>query len=220
MLIIVVVVVAFGGYRFGFTSRASYVQEMAMLKQTVANLNEENHKLTQQLNILRVELEVAQQAAKRSQGTITDGLKRERQLQEQLAFYQKVMAPELQQQGFVIDAFNVTQTLSDDRFRFELVLMQLDKIKHTIKGNIQVTLHGTVDGQPQQLALQPLMPEGTEPLVFSFKYFQVIEGEFVLPPGFTPERVDVASEVFQFRKKRGELTRSFVWQAQMTGTTE
>lgn len=210
----------FTGYKWGAYAHRAQISEIATLQKTTDNLNQENNRLTRQLNVLGVELEVQRLAAQNAQDTIIEGLARENQLQEQLAFYQKVMAPELDQQGFVIDAFEVQATQSINTFRFELVLMQQDKIKHTLKGNISVTVHGAQNGSPEALPLLTLMPENTDPLTFGFKYFQVLHGQFTLPEGFVPERIQVNSEVFQFKKKRGDLEKVFEWNLQSAPVAE
>lgn len=201
----------FLGYKFGNFLTDSQLKETATLKHSLENLNVENNELTRKLNVLGVELEVQRLANQQAQKSIEQGLEREADLKRQLGFYQKVMAPELKQEGFVIDAFNVEQTLSDNVYRFDLVLMQQDKIKSVVKGNVDVTLTGSQEGKPKEIRLFDLMVETSEPLTFSFKYFQVLKGQFAVPENFRPEKIVIRAEVFQFRKKRGDLERSFDW---------
>lgn len=202
------------GYILGNNVSEIQQKEINMLNQTVDNINNENNELTKKLNILGVELEVQKLASQQSQITIQEGMQREVGYREELAFYQKVMAPELKQDGFLIDAFNVSKALSENSYNFDLVLMQQDKIKTVIKGNVDVIIRGSQAGQPAELRLLDLMPQGTKPLSFGFKYFQVIEGQFALPERFQPESVHISSEVYQFKRKRGELSVSFDWQLQ------
>ena len=58
-----------------------------------------------------------------------------------------------------------------DKERASSVLQQ-DKIKTVIKGNVDVIIRGSQAGQPAELRLLDLMPQGTKPLSFGFKYFQ------------------------------------------------
>lgn len=199
------------GYMLGNDLSQAQQAEIDTLNQTVENINKENNQLTKNLNILGVELEVERLASQQAQSNIEEGMVEQAKLREELAFYQKVMAPELNQDGFVIEAFNVAKALSDNTYTFDLVLMQQDKIKTNIKGNLDVTIRGSQSGQVKELRLLDLMPQGSKPLVFSFKYFQVIEGQFQLPVGFEPESIQVSSEVYQFKRKRGDLEISFDW---------
>ncbi|GAA0859663.1 DUF6776 family protein [Aliiglaciecola litoralis] len=199
-------------FTYGNHDNARQQAEIATLKHTMDNLAKENQRLTRELNILGVELEVQRLAAQKLQVKIQQDLAREAQLKQENQFYQKVMAPELTQDGFVIEAFDVQKSQSDNGFRYELVLMQQDKIKSVVKGDVKVTLVGSLNGQPTQLDLSQLATEESQSLSFSFKYFQTIKGEIILPDGFTVERVKVNATVYQFKRKRGELETSFEWQ--------
>ncbi len=216
---ILLVGATFLGYKFGYYLADSQLKEIATLKHSLENLNAENNELTRKLNVLGVELEVQRLANQQAQKNIEQGMERESELKRQLGFYQKVMAPELKQEGFVIDAFNVEQTLSDNVYRFDLVLMQQDKIKNVVKGNVDVTLTGSQEGRPKEIRLFDLMLEPSEQLTFSFKYFQVLKGQFTLPQNFRAEKVVVRAEVFQFRKKRGDLEHTFDWYAEASSDT-
>ena len=190
----------------------SYQQKALLtLEHTVQNLQLENNELSKKLNILRVELDVAALSQQKTFAEIKLSIEREKALQKDIAFYQQVMAPELTQQGFVIDAFNVEKTLSDRVYRFELVMMQREKIKNTLKGSLDITLVGSEAGKSKQYALKSLLVDPEQVLAFGFKYFQILDGQIKLPEGFQPERILVQSEIFQFNRKKGELHSVFDW---------
>jgi hypothetical protein len=122
------------------------------------------------------------------------------------------MAPELNEEGFLIDGFNLEPALSDNSFRFELVLMQQNKTKNTIRGNLKVTLIGSEAGQAKQYNIDSLLSDQEQKgLTFGFKYFQVIEGEIKLSKDFQPEQISVHADIYQFKRKKGELTTIFDW---------
>ncbi|GAB5381463.1 MAG: hypothetical protein Alis3KO_34170 [Aliiglaciecola sp.] len=212
LLILILAIASYSAFKYGNQHYAKQQNEIEMLQHTMSNLDAENQRLTQRLNVLGVELEVQRLAALNLQNSISEGLQRETQLQQEISFYQRVMAPELKQEGFVIEAFDIAPSVSERGFRYELVLMQQDKIKNVVKGTIEVTLIGSEQGKPKRYALPSLVEAESDPLTFSFKYFQVINGEFILPEGFAPEKIQVKAEVFQFRRKRGDLERTFDWQ--------
>jgi hypothetical protein len=200
------------GFSWGNRDNIEQKREIEQFNITLSNLQSENNELTKNLNILGVELEVARIAEQRTKQEIEQGLEREEQLRSDLAFYQQVMAPELEPQGFAIDSFNVEPALSERYFRFELVMMQQEKIKNVIKGNIKVSLQGNENGKLKTISLLKLMSEEAKALKFSFKYFQVIEGELQLPEGFIPEKIIVHADIYQFKRKRGELSKTFDWE--------
>lgn len=211
IFIALIAVILYVGFLWG---NAYYDQQKVALathEQSIQNLKLENEKLTKNLNILGVELEVARLAQQQHFIEIGKSLDVEKDLRTQLAFYQQVMAPELNEQGFLIDGFNLEHALSDNSYRFELVLMQQNKTKNTLKGNLKVTLIGSEEGKAKQYTLGSMLSDKEQKLTFSFKYFQVIEGEIKLPKGFQPEQVSVHADIFQFKRKKGELTTVFDW---------
>ena len=198
-----------------FWGNAHYAQQKTAIsthQKSIQNLKLENEKLTKNLNILGVELEVARLTQQQHFIEIGKSIDVEKDLRTQLAFYQQVMAPELKEEGFLIEGFNLEPALSDRSYRFELVLMQQNKTKNTLKGNLKVTLIGSENGKAKQYPIDSLLAEKEqESLTFSFKYFQVIDGEIRLPEGFQPEKVSVHADIFQFKRKKGELTTVFDW---------
>ena len=198
-----------------FLGNAHYDQQKMAVsthEKSIQNLKLENEQLTKNLNVLGVELEVARLAQQQHFVEIGKSIDTEKDLRTQVAFYQQVMAPELNEQGFLIEGFNIKPALSDNSFRFELVLMQQNKTKNTVKGNLKVTLIGSENGKAKQYTIDSLFSDQEQKsLTFSFKYFQVIDGEIKLPEGFQPEQVSVHADIFQFKRKKGKLTTVFDW---------
>ncbi len=213
-LVLCAFVVAGGMIGFGVKSLmvTSEQETLTMLAHSVDNLKAENDSLNRQLNILGVELEVARLANDKNQQLIQQELQSKISLRKQLSFYQKVMAPELEQEGFTIDSFNVASTHSDDYYRFTLVLMQFDKKRDTVKGRINLFVKGSLNGRPIEYNLGDLMASDDKTIDFSFRYFEVLKGEFKLPPGFMPEKVMVKSVLSKAKWGKRNLDRSFDWQ--------
>lgn len=211
LLIIAFTAAIYIAFTYGNQHFEAQQADIAKLKHTMENLSSENQKLSRQLNILGVELEVQRLAAQKSQIEIQTGLDREAQLRQDIQFYQKVMAPELKQAGFLIEAFDVSKSLSKNAYRFELVLLQQDKIKSVVDGTVKVTLIGSQNGLPKQVNLEQVLIEDSAPLKFSFKYFQSLTGEMILPEGFSVEKVAINAQVFQFKRRRGQLDKVFDW---------
>ena len=212
ILIAMVSATLYAGFFWG---NAHYTQQKTTVsthEESIQNLKLENEQLTKSLNILGVELEVARLAQQQHFVEIGKSIDVEKELRTQLAFYQQVMAPELNEQGFLIEGFNLATALSDNSYRFELVLMQQNKTKNTLKGNLKVILIGSENGKAKQYRLDSMLSDQQQKsLTFSFKYFQVIDGEIKLPEGFQPEQVSVHADIFQFKRKKGELTTVFDW---------
>ena len=202
---------AYLGFTLGHNISQQEQREVQQLKQTTANLHRENTRLISQVNVMSVELELATGAKGKTVTELERGLAREVALRKELAFYQQVMAPELSPVGLAIDGFAIEKTLSVGYYRFRLVLVQQQKVKSTLKGKVNITLHGSRDNQPASHTLTSLMEQKSDVFNYNFKYFQMIEGEFQLPEDFLPEKVAIHTAIYKYKRKLGELDKSFDW---------
>jgi hypothetical protein len=208
--------VAYLGFLLGNAERELQAEKIKGLEQSLNNLNADNNAVTKRLNITGVELEVERLAGQNTQLTIKDMLEKNNELRRELSFYQKVMAPELEEEGFTIESLNIEGTSSTNFFRFALVVMQRDKRKNYVKGQAELSLLGSLEGKPEKLDLLVLASLGKK-VEFSFKYFDVIEGEVVLPEGFVPEKVVVNTQLADAKWGKGALQRTFDWQDLVAG---
>lgn len=186
--------------------------EWQQLQHSSNNLKADNDELTRQLNILGVELEVARIANQHSGTLLQQEFANQLALRKELSFYQKVMAPELDQEGFTIDSLEVFNTHSKNYYRFSLVLLQYDKHRETVKGNIKVTIKGSKNGVPSQWELTNGLVSEQRALAFSFRYFEILKGEFNIPEGFMPEQVIIKSQLKEAKWGKQHLDRTFTWE--------
>ncbi|MFT6776722.1 MAG: hypothetical protein ACJAV1_000634 [Paraglaciecola sp.] len=212
ILIVIIAVTLYTGFLWGNVHYTQQKMTVSTHEKSIQNLKLENEQLTKDLNVLGVELEIARLTQQQHFVEIGKSIDVEKDLRTQLAFYQQVMAPELNEQGFLIDGFNLELALSDNSYRFQLVLMQQNKTNNALRGNLNVTLIGSEKGKAKQYAMNSMLfDQKRKKLTFGFKYFQVIDGEIKLPVGFQPEQVSVHAAIFQFKRKKGELTTVFDW---------
>lgn len=214
--LVVLASTTYAGFLLGNADREQQIAKIKGLEQSLNSLNADNNSVTKRLNITGVELEVERLAGQNTQLTIKEMLEKNNELRRELSFYQKVMAPELEEEGFTIESLNIEGTNSTNFFRFALVVMQRDKRKNYVKGQAQLSLLGSLSGKPQRLDLLELASLGDK-VEFSFKYFDVIEGEVVLPDGFVPEKVVVNTQLADAKWGKGRLQRTFDWQDLVAG---
>lgn len=213
--LLLIACVAIGGTCGVFVQRwyANYQTiEWQQLQHSLNNLKTENDELTRQLNILGVELDVARIANQHSATLLQQEFTNQLALRKELSFYQKVVAPELDQEGFTIDSFEVFNTHSENYYRFALVLLQYDKHRNTVKGNIKITIKGSKNGEPSQWDLSNELVSEQRALAFSFRYFEILKGEFSLPKDFMPEQVLIESQLNQTKWNKRHLDRTFSWE--------
>ncbi len=182
----------FIGYRLGNYYHGYQAQTMVQQKNRLDELYQQNAETLKRIHTLEVELEVERYANLKAQNSFKEMEKAHFEVKKELAFYQKIMAPEMEVDGVVIDQITIEATESPQYFQFIAVLVQQKLKKQFAKGHIELTISGSQNGKPTQLALSDVSALTNKDLAFSFKYFQRIVGGFTLPEGFIPEEVTVA----------------------------
>ncbi len=200
------------GYQFAQAEKQTLLEEQQLLSKSLNNLTKVHETLKSEHNMLKVELDIAQLTNEKNQADYQESLERERALKEQVSFYQRVMAPEMSQDGFVIDKMQITPTNSEHNYFVNMILLQHENIKAVIKGDLDITIYGSKNGKPSTLKLESVQDEPKVPLSYAFKYFQVFQTSITLPSDFLPERLEITTSVYKYRKKRGDYKISMLWE--------
>lgn len=216
LIIVVLGMVFYAGYEFANIQKNKLQAENRLINKSLGNLTNVHEQLQSEFNVLKVELDIAQLTNERSQETIKESINREQSLIEQVSFYQRVMAPEKTQDGFVVQRMEINPTVSQRNFSIKMMLLQHENVKAVIKGNLRIRMFGSAEGKPVNFPLVDLQDEPKTSLAFAFKYFQVIETRVTLPDGFTPERFEISTEIYKYNKKRGNYSTTIEWQEAFT----
>jgi len=212
LLILLVSTCLYSGYRVGNFYHGYQTKTLSQQKTRLDNLYEKHVQQNSRINTLEVELEVERMANQRSQALLKSMELTHYQVKKELAFYEKVMAPEKTADGLVIDRISVYPTGSPHHFRFQIVLVQQKVRKRFAKGYVALTLAGSLNNKPSQLKLSTISTLTQKDLSFSFKYFQIIEGEFTLPKNFLPEKIELATILPKNKwQKSQRLDEKFLW---------
>ena len=123
-----------------------------------------------------------------------------KQLQDEIAivnnklfFYQGVISPELETTGVKVHSLQLTHNVQSESWDYELVLMQSQKGRRFLKGNINIMLSVFEGESLTQINLSDLSEQQENS--FRFKYFQTIQGTFSLPAEVTVDEVIVQLSV-------------------------
>lgn len=157
------------------------------------------------LNFKKMEIRNAKLETKQSrldivlvaeQQTIKSLLQSNKQLQEQvtvannkLYFYEGVLAPENEITGVKVHSFEVTQNEQKGFWNYELVLMQSQQDRRLLHGQFNIFLSVFEDQNFKLVALSEL--SGQESSSFKFKYFQTIQGSFLLADEMSVDEIIV-----------------------------
>lgn len=222
LLLMLIVTCAFVGYRIGNYFHIHQEQALSYHKKRLELLYKKDTEQIKRINTLEVELELEKMASQKSLASIKRIENEHYQLKKELAFYEKIMAPEKQADGVVLDDFIVSETATDNRYAFRAFLVHQLIQKRYAKGFIDIKVSGSVNNKTKILNLTDISELTKKECSFSFKYFQVVEGAFVLPEGFSPEQIHVIvtlpksrwqkyhrlEERFKWNLKSGRLTKS------------
>ena len=212
LVIFVLAGMFYAGHEFAKKRNEILSAKNELLAQSIQNLTNENQLINSQLNVKKVELEVASIANEQAQQTLKNRLNLESELRQQISFYQKVMAPEMMQDGFVIESAEISATASDSNYAIKLMMLQHENIKATIKGTLEVTIFGSLQGKPASYSLDKLQDDPEQKLSFAFKYFEVVETRITLPDGFIPDRLEISTDIYKYKRKRGSYKTQIKWQ--------
>jgi len=127
-------------------------------------------------------------------------------LRADVAFYERFVGATAQRRGLAVHELKL-QPQTDQAWHFTATLTQNLNRGAVNAGQLKVSVEGTRDGKLQTLAWDDLRQANATGVPYSFKYFQQVEGDLVLPPGFKPVRV-----IVRLVPQRGAVVeQSFAW---------
>jgi hypothetical protein len=203
---VILIALAFGGWGVwqvlaGDGSRPSPAQ-LRDLQRQVESLQQRNATLGRSDQITR-------DANRDLQGALAERDEEIAGLRADVAFYERFVGSTAQRRGLAVHELKL-QPQTEQAWHFTATLTQNVNRGAVNSGRLQILVEGTHDGALQRLAWAELRQQANEPGVpYSFKYFQQVEGDLVLPEGFQPVRV-----IARLMPVNGPATeQSFTWAA-------
>lgn len=200
------------GYQLAMLKVEQDTLEGDAQRDMLASLKNENSELRKTLNQRTAALELAKMDVEQAEGMLTQLGEELAGVRNQLGFYQRVMAPEMTQDGFFVDAVEVSPAAEARHYRLRFVLLQQRSNKAVIKGDLRISVTGFLEGEPYTInaGQRGFLPDG--PVVFRFKFFQNVDIGFTLPDNFTPTSLTFATTVYQYTTRRGDYEKTLPWQ--------
>jgi len=212
LLVVAVALCLYSGYRIGNYYHGHQVKTLGEQKQRLDSLYQQQNNQSRRINTLEVELEVERLANQKSLTTLKEMEISHYKVKKELAFYEKVMAPEKQADGLVIDNIVVLSTESPNHYRFQVVLVQQRLKKRYAKGYVELSFVGSLNNKPKKIKLADISSLTKKELAFSFQYFQLLDGEFTLPKGFVVEQIEVSAILSKSKwQKYHRLEKGYPW---------
>ena len=211
-LLTLIVLCLFIGYRLGNFYHNYQLTTLDQQKTRLEQLYQKQTKQVERIHTLEVELAVEQLASQNAQATLKKMSLDHYQVKKELAFYEKVMAPEKEANGLVIDNVKITVSQSVNNYNFQVILVQQQLKKRYAKGYVDLVIIGSLSNKPSQLKLSTISSFTKKELRFSFRYFQVIEGSFTLPENFVPEKIQLSAILTKTKwQKYQKLNKTLPW---------
>jgi hypothetical protein len=198
------VVFEFGRYSAGF-DRASASQERRDLQQDIVGLKgqiQNLHAQTAQLQTLQAGAAREHQEVGQEMAALQAQLDRDRQ---DLAVYRGVIAPSSSGTSLQVQQLRILAGDSANHFVAHLTLMQGGKPDATVSGDVSVRVVGELRGAAAMVDAEGGAPNGA----VSFRYYQAMAYQLVLPDGFHPASVQVTLR--DGHSNVAAATQSFPW---------
>jgi hypothetical protein len=114
-------------------------------------------------------------------------------LEGELYLYKGLAEDEEAKVGLNLESLTIRPGEAPDRFRYDMVVRRTEVLSKTVDVALSLKIEGQLHGIPFSVAYREADPEVKDDRVsVSFKYFKLLQGEFVLPEHFVPERVEVS----------------------------
>ena len=190
-------------------SRVAIGQESKRLWTENRHLEEENKRLGERIIMLERTTQIDSQAAAEFHEEMK-GLQDEiYTLKGELEFYQAIMASTSSTQGLSIQGMQIDELQIENNYHFKLILTHVAKSDKVAEGTVEISLEGLQSGVAKVLNITDLVSNRTMDLSFNFKNFKRIEGNMIIPEGFTPHRVIVRLQPKD--TKLSKIKRVFDW---------
>jgi hypothetical protein len=196
-----------GQIRAGYNRLESEQRYAALQKELIA-LQEDNVARRKRVALLETSEKINAEAYRQVEAQLIELQARILKQQEELAFYEGIVASD-QTAGLRIQDFALVAGVDDAAFSLRLVLAQALRNDREVSGYIELAVEGTRGGESLTLDLGDLAAGEDERLDFSFRYFQNLEADLVLPEGFAPQRVIV--KLTPKGKAVKAVEESFAW---------
>lgn len=208
-IVAAIIVLILASYYYG-ESRAGYDRmAAARLQDSIETLTQKNSELQEQIVALQRERDVDQAAHAQVQKSLETQQAKLLSLQEELAFYKGIVSPVTGEEGIRVQSLKFTSGGAPRLYHYRLVLIQVRTKEFKVSGNVELKIYGAEQGKPVILDARNIAPKNGASLNFAFQYFENLEGDAILPDGFTPGRV----EVTVMESGHASVQQNFTWQS-------
>jgi hypothetical protein len=198
-----------GRYESGY-SLLDHRRERGTLAAQLAEERAASDELRRQLAIAETAGEIDRATYEQVESTLGELQAQIQAQEEELVFYRGIVSPQDGVAGLRIQSLEVLPSDGEGRYLLRLLLVQAIVHSRRVAGAVKLQLEGTRDGQTVSFDAAELVTPG-EPydMAYEFRYFQGLETELSLPPGFEPQHVAV--EIWPNEARAERINQTFDW---------
>ncbi len=179
----------FGRLYAGFDNSEAQRQK-SHLEDVNSKLQVENAALRREIAAAERQLQIELATHGNLSGQIHNLAEENALLKEDLAFFQTLMASGGEAGGISINRFRVEPDALPGEYRYRLLIAQSKQRVKDFRGRLQFIVDFEQDGKSEVISL-PKGDEGSQAYNLAFKFYQRVEGTFLVPPGAVIKKVQV-----------------------------
>jgi len=165
-------------------------REKAHLEDLNAKLQDENAALRREIAAIERQLQIELATHGNLSGQIHNLAEENALLKEDLAFFQTLMASGGEAGGISVNRFRVQPDALPGEYRYRLLIAQSKQRVKDFRGRLQFIVDFEQGGKSEVISL-PKEDDGSQAYNLTFKFYQRVEGTFLVPPGAVVKKVQV-----------------------------
>ena len=187
----------------------SLENEIDSQRDTISDLMKKNVDLQEKYTKMEHLREIDQQSLSMIQGQLKSYQDERLKMEEELVFLRGMISSKLGKGILHLQWQKLEPGKEENSFLYAFTVSKVIKDSEYLEGAVHVEVTGEQDGKQRSLPLVNVDKGGQEEVKMRFKYFQNIEGEFLIPDGFKPSGVTI--EVKPVGEKFKPVKKSFKW---------
>lgn len=217
LIVLVMLLMLYVGFELARYGIEQEQRETQVMSGTIAHAQAENLRLNQSLSQIGVELALQQSAQVLVEESYAELLTENQSLQQKIDLYELVLGEGEASGPFAIHSIRVMALPESQHFLLDMLLLQGRALKSLINGNLVITINGTQDDKSRTYALSDLFADSVfvantdTSMRYRYQYFLEKQFVFALPEGFTPDSLEIKTDVYQWKRKRDSFTQAYKW---------
>lgn len=171
-------------------------------------LQRQRRQLSEELAYVKQSVIVEQEACFELREDLKQQFAKVGELNEQLAFYRGIVAPEQNLAGVRIHKAEIMPLYGRD-YQFRVTLLQPVRQSRDAKGMLKLRVEGLKDETLLVLPLSEIALGKKPPAFYEFRYYVEIFGQFRLPADYRPLRL--VAEAIPEKRGLKPVNQTFVW---------